>query len=59
MLDLPGLLRHQHLALVADRFRRDVLVGRRLLGDGGGMDAGLGGEGAFADIGRVPVGARG
>ena len=53
---LAGLLRHQHAAAVADRFRRDVLVGRRVLGDGGGMNAGLGGEGAFADIGRVAVG---
>ena len=32
-----------------------VLVGRRILDDCRGMDAGLGGEGAFADIGRVAV----
>ena len=51
-----GLIGDQQLAPVADRFRRDVLVGRRLLHDRRRMDAGLGGEGAFADIGRVAVG---
>ena len=32
-----------------------MLVGRRVLHDRGGMDAGLGGEGALAHIGRVAV----
>ena len=35
---------------------RHVLVGRRVLHDGGGMDAGLGRERALAHIGRVAVG---
>ena len=51
-----GLIGDQKLAAVADALRRDVLVGRGLLHDRGGMDAGLGGERAFADIGRVAVG---
>ena len=51
-----GLVGHQQLALVADALRRDVLVGRRVLDDRGGVDAGLGGERAFADIGRMAVG---
>ena len=32
-----------------------MLVGARVLGEGGGVNAGLGGEGRGADIGRVPV----
>ena len=51
-----GLIGDEELALVADALGRDVLVGRRLLHDGGGMDARLGREGALADIGRVAVG---
>ena len=50
-----GLVGDQELAPVADRLGRDVLVGRGILHDRGGMDAGLGGEGALADIGRVAV----
>ena len=49
------LIGNQNLAPVADALRRDMLVGRRLLKDRRGMDAGFGGEGAFADIGRMPV----
>ena len=49
------LIGHQKLSFIADAFRRDVLVGRRLLDDRGGMDAGFGGECALADIGRVAV----
>ena len=56
MLDLPRLLRDQQVPLVADAFGRDVLVGLRLLDDGRGVDAGLGRERAFADVGRVAVG---
>ena len=33
-----------------------MLIGLRLLDDGRGMDAGLGGKGAVADIGRLAVG---
>ena len=44
------------MPLVADALGRDVLVRLRLLEDGGGVDAGLGGEGAVADVGRVAVG---
>ena len=32
-----------------------MLIGLRILQHGGGMDAGLGDEGALADIRRVPV----
>ena len=51
----PALLRHQDAALVADAFRRNVLVGFRLLDQRRSMDAGFGRKGAFADVGRVPV----
>ena len=44
------------MAAVADLVRLDMLVGPRVLGDRRGMDAGLGGEGAGADIGRLAVG---
>ncbi len=50
-----GLVGDQQLAPVADELRRDVLVGRGLFHDGGGVDAGLGGERALAHIGRVAV----
>ncbi len=50
-----GLVRHQELAAIADRLGRDVLVGRRVLHDRRCMDAGLGCECAFADIGSMPV----
>ena len=50
------LIRHQKLAPVADAIGRYMLVGRGLLHDGGGVDAGLGREGALADIGRVAIG---
>ena len=44
------------MALVADHLRRHVLVAARVLGDRRGMQAGLVGEGAGADVGGVPVG---
>ena len=50
-----GLVGDQQQAAVADRLRRHVLVGARVLDHGRGMDAGLGGEGRGADIGRMPV----
>src|SRR5262249_10642207 len=50
-----GLLRDQQLAPVAHRIGGHVLVGRGLLHDGGSVNAGLGREGAFAHIGRVPI----
>ena len=53
---LAGLVGDQHLAAVAHRLGRHVLVGLGLLHDGRGMDAGLGGEGALAHIGRLAVG---
>src|ERR1700722_3059667 len=51
----PRLVGDQDLALVADRFRPHMLVGRGILHDRGGVDAGLGRERAFADIGQMPV----
>ena len=53
---LARLLRHQQVPAVADALGRHVLVGRRLLDDGRGVDAGLGRERALADVGRMPVG---
>src|SRR6516225_11090572 len=53
-----GLIRHQQLAPIAHRSGRHVLVGRGLLHDGGGVNAGLGRKRAFAHIGGVPVDAR-
>ena len=50
-----GLIGDQNGALVADALGRDMLVGARVLGERGGVDARLGGEGRGADIGRVPV----
>ena len=50
-----GLVGHQHLAVIADQFRQHMLVGLRILQHRGGMNAGLGDEGALADIGRMPV----
>ena len=50
-----GLIRHQHLAFVADRFRCDVFVGLRVLDDRGSMNACLGRERIFTDIGRITV----
>ncbi len=44
------------MAAIADARRVDVLVGARILGDGRGVDAGLGGEGRGADVGRLAVG---
>ena len=55
-IGLPRLVGDEEVAPVADRLRRDVLVGPRVLDDGRGVDAGLGGEGARPDIGRLPVG---
>ncbi len=54
-IGLAALVGDHDLAAVADRFRRHVLVGRRLLGQRRGMDAGLGGEGRQPDIGRLRV----
>jgi hypothetical protein len=48
---LAGLLRHQHMAAVADDGGIDVLVGPRVLEDGRRVDASLGGERRGADIG--------
>ena len=53
---LAGLIGDQHAAAVAHRLRRHVLIGLGFLHDGRGMDAGLGGKGALADIGRLRVG---
>ena len=50
-----GLIGNQKLAAVANRLRRDMLVGRRLLHDGRRVDAGLGRKRAFPDIGGVAV----
>ena len=50
-----GLVGDQKLAAVADRLGRDMLVGGGVLDDRRGVDAGLGGEGALADVGRVAV----
>ena len=52
-IGFAGLVGNQHAAAVADAFRRHMLIGLGLLDDGRGMDAGLGGEGAPADIGRL------
>ena len=52
---LPALVGHQHPAHVADRLRLHMLVGARVLQHRGGVDAGLGREGARADEGRVAV----
>ena len=41
--------------MIADGFRQHVLVGMRILHDRGGMNAGLGHEGAFADVRRMAV----
>ena len=57
MLDLPACSDTSTLRLLPTLSGADVFVSRRILGNRGSMDAGLGGEGAFADIRRVPVGA--
>ena len=50
-----ALVRDEELARVADRLRLDMLVGARVLQHRRGVDAGLGGEGAGPDEGRVAV----
>ena len=57
-IGFSGLIGDQHAAAVAHGFRLHMLVGFRLLDDGRGMNAGLGGKGALADIGRLRIGAR-
>ncbi len=56
-LDLPACSDTQYLTLVTDCVRRDVLIGRRVLGDGRGVNAGLGRKGTLTDIGRMAIGA--
>ena len=51
------LVRDQELAPVADRLRPHMLVGRRVLDDGGRVDARLGRERALAHIGQIAVGS--
>ena len=50
-----GLIRDQHCALVADAVGRNVFISSRVFGEGGSVNAGLGGEGRRPDIGRVAV----
>src|SRR5581483_7334489 len=52
-----ALIGNEELAAIADAVRRYVLIGRRILDDRRGVDAGLGGKRALADIGRVAVGS--
>ena len=52
----PAWSETRSLRRLPTRLGRHVLVGRGLLHDRGGVDAGLGGERALADIGRVAVG---
>jgi len=51
MFDCPASSRDQHPPVVAHRLRIDVLVGLRVLEDGGDVDAALVGEGRVADVG--------
>ena len=53
------LVRDQNLARVADRFRRHMLIGARVLQHRRGMQPALVREGRRPDIGRVAVRARG
>ena len=54
-LDLPAWSETSTRRAVADALGRHVLVGARVLQHGRGVDAGLGGEGGGADIGRMAV----
>src|SRR5437763_12947093 len=45
------------MTAIAGRLGLHMLIGFRLLGDRRGMDAGLGGKGALADIRRLGIGA--
>ena len=51
----PRLIGNQHATHVADAFRRHMFVGSRIGENRRGVNAGLGGEGAGADIGRMAV----
>ena len=55
---LAALIRDHDTAAVADFFGLDMLVGRRVLRQRRGVDAGLGGEGGRADIGAWAFGER-
>ena len=48
-----GKIAHQHALPVAHRFRRDVLVGRRILQHRAHVHAALVGERAVADVGLI------
>ena len=52
----PRLVGDQDVAAVAHRFRRNVLVGARILGHGRAVEPALVGEGGIADVGRMGVG---
>ena len=52
---VPAWSENAGAALGCRPCRSDVLVGRRVLRDRRRVDAGLGGEGALTDIGRVAV----
>ena len=56
MFERPGLVRDEHPAPVADRLRRHMLIGARVLLHGRDMEAAFMREGRLADIRRVPVG---
>src|SRR6266567_7609300 len=50
-----GLIGYEKLALVADKFGRDVLVSLRFFDNRRSMNAGFGGKRAFADIRRMTI----
>jgi hypothetical protein len=54
--DLPAWSETRSLRRLPTASGAHVLVGRRVLDDRRGVDAGLGGERTLAHIGRVPVG---
>jgi len=51
-----GLIGHQDLAMISDRFGRHMFIGLGVFEHRGGMNAGFCHKRAFADIGRVSIG---